>query len=254
MRAIAVIVAVVGAAAGAWLLVPADHRLRLRRALPRPSGPGRAAPDHGARRPPRWSHPVTIRAASALAGIAAWLLVGGPVGIGAGAVIAIAGPVALGRLESRSARERREAIARQAGDCADLLAACLASGAPVAGATAAVARALGPPVRGPLDRLVAALDLGADPAAAWAELGREPGLAALARAVTRSLETGAPLSGILPGIADDLRRESRARAESAARAAGVRAVAPLAACFLPAFLLVGVVPVIASLALPVLGG
>jgi hypothetical protein len=32
----------------------------------------------------------------------------------------------------------------------------------------------------------------------------------------------------------------------------VRSVAPLAACFLPAFLLIGIVPVVASLALPFL--
>jgi hypothetical protein len=32
----------------------------------------------------------------------------------------------------------------------------------------------------------------------------------------------------------------------------VRSVAPLAACFLPAFFLIGIVPVVASLALPFL--
>ena len=45
-----------------------------------------------------------------------------------------------------------------------------------------------------------------------------------------------------------MRRDRQRAVEVAAQAAGVRAVAPLAACFLPAFLLLGVVPVVASLA------
>jgi hypothetical protein len=36
--------------------------------------------------------------------------------------------------------------------------------------------------------------------------------------------------------------------QAAARAAGVRVVAPLALCFLPAYLVIGVVPIVASLA------
>jgi hypothetical protein len=53
-------------------------------------------------------------------------------------------------------------------------------------------------------------------------------------------------------VAEDQRDEARSRAEAAARAAGVRSVAPLVACFLPAFILIGIVPVVASLALPLL--
>jgi pilus assembly protein TadC len=56
------------------------------------------------------------------------------------------------------------------------------------------------------------------------------------------------LVDVLPVIAEELRRDARVRAEAAARSAGVRAVLPLVACFLPAFLLIGVVPVVASLA------
>ena len=155
-------------------------------------------------------------------------------------------------MESRRDRERREAMERQAAAAADLLAACLASGAPLATAVAAVGRALGDPIAEPLGTLVASLHLGADPHDAWRGLEAQPGLATLSRAVVRSLASGAPLTRTLPGIAEDLRRRSRSQVEAAARAAGVRAVAPLAACFLPAFLLVGVVPIVASLAMPFL--
>lgn len=200
------------------------------------------------------SDPRVVRITAALGGLGVAVTIGGVVGWGLGMAVAVGTPFALGRLESRRDRERREAMQRQGADAADLLAACLASGAPVSPSAAAVARALGDPIAQPLDTLVASLSLGADQVDAWRVVGAQPGMEALSRAVARSLESGAPLSQTLPGIAQDLRRATRGQVEAAARAAGVRAVAPLAACFLPAFLLVGVVPIVASLALPFLTG
>ena len=196
--------------------------------------------------------PRVARIVFAVAGAVAALAVGGAVGLAGGVTLAIVGPYVISRLEPRAARLRREGIQRQASGAADLLAACLASGAPVTHAVEAVAEALGPPIAEPLRGVVASLELGADPAEAWRSLADEPGLGALGRAVARSAESGAPLATLLPGIADDVRRADRIRAETAARAAGVRAVGPLAACFLPAFLLLGVVPIVVSLALPLL--
>ena len=118
----------------------------------------------------------------------------------------------------------------------------------------AVANALGQPIARPLRLLTSRLALGADPVQVWQLLAHEPGLSTLAHHVARSLESGAPLLDVLPGLGVDLRRQARVQAETAARAAGVKAVAPLAVCFLPAFLLVGVVPIVASLALPYLAG
>lgn len=196
--------------------------------------------------------PRALRIIFAVAGAGTAVVVGGVAGITAGITFAIAGPYVISRLEPRAARRRREEIQRQASGAADLLAACLASGAPVTHAVEAVAQAMGPPIAQPLRGVVASLELGADPADAWRSLADEPGLGALGRAVARSAESGAPLATLLPGIADDVRRADRIRAETAARAAGVRAVGPLAACFLPAFLLLGVVPIVVSLALPLL--
>lgn len=195
---------------------------------------------------------LLIRIACAAVGVAFAFAVGGVVGIALGIACAIGGPRALGRLESRAVRRRRESLERQAPDAADLLAACLAAGATPADAVRVVGHALGDPIAEPFARLTGALDLGADPITAWSALAQEPALRSIARAAARSAETGAPLSAILATVADDQRDEARARAESMARAAGVRSVAPLAACFLPAFLLIGVVPVVASLALPLL--
>jgi hypothetical protein len=47
-------------------------------------------------------------------------------------------------------------------------------------------------------------------------------------------------------LAGDLRRRRRAAAEQRARSVGVRAAAPLGLCFLPAFVLIGVVPSVVS--------
>lgn len=214
---------------------------RLRRA---PSEPNRGRRDLG--------RPSVVRLLCAAVGLVMAIAWGGLVGIGLGVAVAVIGPLALGRLESRAARQRRDALQRQIAECADLLSACLASGAPLTAAATATAHALGHPIDRPLLALADALALGADPVSAWRSLDSEEAMAPLARAAARSAESGAPLSALLVGLADDLRRQQRAVADAAARAAGVRAVGPLAAAFLPAFLMIGVVPVVVSLALPFL--
>ena len=64
------------------------------------------------------------------------------------------------------------------------------------------------------------------------------------RAVARAAGTGAPLADSVRRLAADERERARWAALERARRAGVQAVGPLAACFLPAFVLVGVVPVV----------
>lgn len=205
-------------------------------------------------RGPRLSQRTVFHLAASLCGIGVCLAIGQWWGIVPGIGIAVLGPRLLARLESRADRERRHVLHRQSADCADLLAACLVSGAPVTTAVDAVARSLGEPIATPLQALVTQMRWGADGRNAWSTLASDPCLGPLARAVVRSLESGAPLANLLPGIADDLRRDAAREAQAAARSAGVRAVAPLAACFLPAFFLLGVVPVVVSLVMPFLTG
>jgi pilus assembly protein TadC len=64
--------------------------------------------------------------------------------------------------------------------------------------------------------------------------------------VIRAHHSGAALADVLNRVAADLRRDLRAQAETAAAHASVKAVLPLGLCFLPAFLLIGVVPVVAG--------
>ena len=131
----------------------------------------------------------------------------------------------------------------------DLLAATLASGATMRSSLAAATAAmLDSPVRMRLSPVIAAIELGADPRDAWSALASDPTLGQLARSVMRSYDSGAGLESVLLGIASEMRREHRSRVEVAARTAGVKAVIPLAVCFLPGFFALGVIPIVASLA------
>jgi Flp pilus assembly protein TadB len=222
----------------AWLLAAPSPDRRLARLL----GDRQAAP----RGDGRGGIPVLLSAV--VAGLGVWAVLGGVMGavLGVGCVLVI--PRAARRLESRSARATREELERQAPLFADLMAAILASGAPLRFALVAAGEAIGTPMSDAVRPVVAALDLGADPAAAWTAVSGVTALEPVAAAVIRSAESGAPISTVLARIAEDMRRDRQSAVEVAARSAGVRAVAPLAACFLPAFLLTGVVPVVASLA------
>ncbi len=187
-------------------------------------------------------------AATATAALGSLLLIGGAPGIVLAVACIIAVPRLIRKLEPRSTRDLRARMTAQAPLVADLLAATMAAGSPMRHAAIAVADAIGDPTRGVLLPVVAALDLGADSGTAWRPLLHDESLGAIAAAAVRSSDSGAPLANVLSRIAEDLRRDHQISVQVAARAAGVKAVLPLAACFLPAFILLGVVPVVASLA------
>ncbi|MDI5969767.1 type II secretion system F family protein [Streptomyces sp. SL13] len=133
-------------------------------------------------------------------------------------------------------------------EAAELLAACLASGAGPVAAADAVGRTLGGPLGEALRRIAAEVRLGGDPARCWQRLAVVPGACDLARWMARSVTTGVPPVAAVTRFAAEC-RAGRARAAGArARRAAVLATAPLGLCFLPAFLAVGVVPVVIGLA------
>ncbi|MFC5831691.1 type II secretion system F family protein, partial [Nonomuraea insulae] len=92
------------------------------------------------------------------------------------------------------------------------------------------------------------LRLGADPEPTWTALARDPAMGRLSRAMSRAVQSGAPVADVLTRLADDAREAARAESVASARSVGVKAVAPLGLCFLPAFVLLGIIPVIAGLA------
>jgi len=201
----------------------------------------------------RWRLPP-YRAAALLAGLAAALVLGGPTGWCVGLAAGLVLDRWLPGLESRAARLRRARLTADLPVGADLLAACLLAGSGPADAVAAVADAVGGPLGAELRRVVALLHLGGDPARSWLVLESEPALAAMARSFARAVEGGTTLADAVVRVADEQRTARRFAAAEAARRAGVRATAPLGLCFLPAFVLVGVVPVVAGIAGSLFGG
>ncbi|MFE2750400.1 type II secretion system F family protein [Actinosynnema sp. NPDC059335] len=126
----------------------------------------------------------------------------------------------------------------------DLLAAALRAGLPVASAVRAVLPGVPP---GPAERLrevVELLTLGADPVHAWAGALAHPDTAPLARAARRTARSGAALAGAAADLAAEARAAVSDQAEARAQRAAVLVAGPLALCFLPAFLCLGVVPVV----------
>lgn len=226
----------------AWLVISAQGSAH--RQLARLTS--RAAGDRS--RPEARSLPPLLRVAVCLlAGVCAWTLLGGPLGIVSGVLICVLLPRYLSSLEPKAARVRRQSLEASAPLVADLLAACLASGSTPQRAIDAVASAIGGPTGTVLADCVAQLELGADASAAWQPLLAEPALAPIARAVSRSTVSGSPLADVLRVVADELRGKRKAEVDVAARTAGIKAVGPLGACFLPAFMLLAIVPLVASL-------
>lgn len=223
-------------------------RHRLRHVVRRMGGDrGRSDPRRGqVRRDGRggldavWSRRLTALGC----GVVAFLVVGGVAGLFVGPVAAVVADRLLARLEPRKVRIRRARMLADLPLAADLLVACLRAGRPVEAAVDAVAAAFDGPLGEELAGVAAALRMGADGSVAWARFVDDPGLAPFGRAMVRAWDSGAPLADTLDRLAEDARRTRRAAAEERARAVGVRAAAPLGLCFLPAFLLIGVVPVI----------
>ena len=225
---------------------------RLATVLPSSRSPG--GPAVGAPRPvvPAWAGPW---AACALGGAALALVVGGPLGLLLGLGLALGGPRAVARLEPREVRDRRERFAAELPLALDLLAACLLGGAALPAAVRAVSAAVPGPCGSALARVGAALEVGSPAAEAWRALeggGDDELASAAARALIRAGEGGAPVADAVARLAAEARESSRARGQEAAERAGVLAVAPLGLCFLPAFVLLGVVPVVAGLVGPLL--
>ncbi|MFF7990428.1 type II secretion system F family protein [Kitasatospora xanthocidica] len=190
-------------------------------------------------------------ATAVVAGLAVALLLGGGTGLVAGALVAAGvhrwSAGARSPADRRAAREE-ELLTRQLPLSAELLAACLGAAALPSEAVAAVGRSVDAPMGPRLAAIGAELALGAPPELCWNRLGeRHPALAALARCMVRVSLSGASVAGPLTGLAQGQRAAAARAAHTRVRRAAVLATAPLGLCFLPAFVLIGVVPVVIGL-------
>lgn len=254
MTADGLVPALLAALAVAAALAPARGAgLRCGRAVPVPAGSPGAPPWGGAAPPGRpateVAPPRTLGTGAAALGVGVGVatLVGSGTGVLLGLV---AVPLAwrwLSRLEPAADRRRREQLENDVPLLVDLLAACLRAGQAPGSALAAVTASLEPgPLRTETSTVVARLRLGGDPIATWRALGGHPQLGPLGRTVTRALDGGASVADAMTDLARELRRSRRADVQARARSVGARAAAPLGLCLLPAFVLVGIVPVVAG--------
>ncbi|SMC99627.1 type II secretion system F family protein [Kibdelosporangium aridum] len=130
----------------------------------------------------------------------------------------------------------------------DLLAACLRAGLPVPAAVGVIADRVPGDGGKALRTTAGLLALGADATDAWRPALNVPATAPLARSARRTARSGTELATVAAALATDVRVSAHDIAEARAQRAGVLIAGPLGLCFLPAFVCLGIVPVIAGLA------
>jgi pilus assembly protein TadC len=132
----------------------------------------------------------------------------------------------------------------------EVMAACLRSGMAVSTAAAAAAQSAPPHLARLLTRAADLLALGADPSTAWSNPAarQDDHVEALLRLARRSASSGSALAQGLAELAIQSRGDAADAARAAAERASVLIAGPLGLCYLPAFLCLGIVPVVAGLA------
>lgn len=197
---------------------------------------------------------VRTRLLGAAAGaVAALVTLPMPWSIAVGLVAASAAHWLLGRAESRSSRRRKERLLLQQPEVLDLLSSSLESGAALRTATADVALIAPQPSAQILAEVAAHVAVGFSEAQAWRNLRDEPVWGDVARDLARSARTGEAVAEILRTRAQRARQRRHNHLAARAKTVGVHAVGPMMVCFLPAFVLVGVVPIIAGTVTRLLG-
>ncbi|MDF9715791.1 type II secretion system F family protein [Nocardioides sp. ChNu-153] len=222
-------------AAGAYLAVgPPAPRVRPRAA----GGEGPARSDLLQRWAVLWCGCAALGVVSFVGGPLGWLL-------GAGAAAGLW--TLLRRSEPASVRRHRARLRRELPALVEMYGAALGSGAAPGPALDVVRLALPGPAAAELAPVAARLGLGLEPTQVWARLGVDsPPLAPLGRVMVRAHESGAGVTAAVLDLADELAAQERAGVEDRARTVGVRAAVPLGVCLLPAFLLLGIVPLVAA--------
>ena len=195
-----------------------------------------------------------VLAVTVLVPLAALVVLGPLMGVLVALVATPAARTAVASLETAASRRRRARLADQLPTALDLMVATLDAGRPPGAAFTLVAEVTPTPLGEELGLVGSRLAVGGDPHAVWANLTDDDVLAPLGRAFRRAETSGMPVARVVASVADEMRRERRADRRERSRRVGVRTAAPLGACFLPAFFLVGIVPtiigVVGTLSLP----
>ncbi|CAM3737551.1 type II secretion system F family protein [Occultella aeris] len=161
-----------------------------------------------------------------------------------------AGEPARGRLPIRLRRRESGPVVDPA-VVLDLLDAALTAGVSIPAALDALGQALPVEQGAPLRRVAGALRLGADWDQAWLDVDDD--WAAVSRALAPAWCDGVAPGAGLRQAAEGVRARRGASAREAAARLGVQLVLPLGLCLLPSFILLGLVPVLLSTGLDLLG-
>jgi hypothetical protein len=228
--------------AAALLIVPSwsPGRTRLARI-----GSLDAAPTAAPAAPPGSGRRVLPAVAGTAIGLLGATVLGGLPGVLVAVPLGLAATLVGRRVLGRERAPEPEPL-RLAGGW-DLLAACLRSGLPVPVAVRAVAEHLPSPAAAELTTIADRLVLGADAASAW-NVPESSSVHKLAHAARRSAHSGAGLASVARAAAAEVRAGALDLAAARGQRAGVLITGPLGLCFLPAFLTLGVVPVVIGLA------
>ncbi len=229
-------------AGAVWIAWPVDQYARVARVLGW-SERGSPGGEDGSSRRERRDMAVAL-----LAGFAAAAVIGGAGGMAAGCGLALLVRRLVARLEPAAVRLERAKLAADLPLAAALLAASVRAGASVSGAAEAVGRAMPGPLGDRLTGGAAAAAVGVPPEQAWQSLVDDQVLAKLGRTLVQAETAGASPVLALAALAEDAAAMARWAAQARARSLGPRAALPLGVCFLPAFLIVGVVPFVVSVA------
>jgi hypothetical protein len=174
----------------------------------------------------------------------------GTAAVGVGFVLLVAGRVWSDRLVAAARGTDQPGVGVQV--VLELVAAALRAGAGVPRALEATGAAVGEPDGEVLTRAAHTLVLGAKWERAWAYA--PPVLGPMVRALRGAWLDGAAPGEALRAAGEEVRHERSSAARTAAARLGVRLVLPLGACYLPAFVLVGLVPVLLALGIDLLTG
>lgn len=178
----------------------------------------------------------------------------------AAALLAVATLLAGGRSSTRI-RARQADVARvlvpdesddplAVASSLDVFAACLQSGMAVATAANATAPSAPGALAKVLRRAADLLALGAQSETAWSNHGPplDDDVEAFCRLARRSAESGTALAQAITELAERSRLDAADTARAAAERASVLIAGPLGLCYLPAFVCLGIVPVVVGLA------
>jgi tight adherence protein C len=148
---------------------------------------------------------------------------------------------------ARLGKERDELVRAALPDALDLLGACALAGMNLDRALRTVAPDVDGPLGAALRETLRALDVGmrrTDAYQVLVEAAPLPEIRSLVRALERAERYGTSVAVTLVSQAREMRSRRRAAIETAARAAEVKMLFPLVVCFLPAFVILTVAPVV----------